>query len=817
MKKSQIVIAFLCLGLFSACGGGGSNSATASKEPGPAVLQSIQITPGAPSIAAGLSQQFIATGNYSDNTSKNLTNSASWSSSNTAIAIISSVSAATGKTPGSATITAALSGVSGSVTLAVTAPTLVSLAVSPANPSVPLGTTVQFSVTGTFTDGSTQNLTPSVQWTSANPSVAGINVNGTQGLAMGMALGGSSITATSGSISSSATLTVTDAILSSLAVSPQTASIAQGTTVQFAATGTFTNGSTQNLTRSVQWVSANTSVAGINVNGAPGLAKANAPGTSTITAISGSISSSAVLTVTNATLTSIAVTPVTASFPLGTLQQFTATGAFSDGTTQDVTGSATWSSSNTSVASITVSGLLTARNLGTVTITAASGSINGATSASVNAADLASIAILPGNVTIAATTSQQLSAIGTFNDGSTRELTSQAVWTTSSAPVAKVSSSGLARGLSPGIATITATLGPVSASVTLDVTNAQVVSISVTPALSIIAPATKLSLAATGAFSDASTQVITRDVTWASDNVAVATVGPSGTIAALAPGTANIHATINGITAAASVNVSSVTLTSIGVSPATATLAPASTLSYVAKGTFSDGSTQIITNAVTWSSSDSNVASVSTSQATGQSPGTATITAQQDSISGSADLVVESSPLIAMQITPASATVAQQTAAQFRAIGTFADDSTQDLTGSVSWTSCPPSVATVSEAVGTKGLAAGLTPGTATITALFAGQVGTASLSVTDATLTSLTIAPNAASIPMGSYQQFTAAGNFSDGTTQNLTAQVTWTSSNVNVATITGSGVANTAAPGTTTISASINGVSGSTVLAVY
>jgi hypothetical protein len=170
-----------------------------------------------------------------------------------------------------------------------------------------------------------------------------------------------------------------------------------------------------------------------------------------------------------------------------------------------------------------------------------------------------------------------------------------------------------------------------------------------------------------------------------------------------------------------------------------------------------------------------------------------------------------------MQITPASATVAQQTAAQFRAIGTFADGSTQDLTGSVSWTSSPLSVATVSEAVGTKGLAAGLAPGTATITALFAGQVGTASLSVTDATLTSLTIAPNAASIPMGSYQQFTAAGNFSDGTTQNLTAQVTWTSSNVNVATITGSGVANTAAPGTTTISASINGVSGSTVLAVY
>ncbi|MFZ3262550.1 MAG: Ig-like domain-containing protein [Terriglobales bacterium] len=817
MNKFQIGITFLCLGLLTACGGG-SSSAPTGKQPGPAVLQSIQITPGAPSIAAGISQQFIATATYSDNTNKNLTGSAAWSSSNTSIANISNVGAATGKEPGSTTITATVSGVSGSVTLAVTAPALVSLAVTPTSSSVPVGTTVQFGATGTFTDGSTQNLTTSVLWMSASASVAAVNVNGTQGLAMGMAVGSSSISAASGSVSASAMLTITNAVLNSLALSPQTASIAQGTTVQFAATGIFTDGSMQNLTSSVQWSSANTAIAGINWNGAPGLAKANGAGTSTISATAGSVSASAVLTVTNASLTSIAVTPVTASFPLGTLQQFTAMGAFSDGTTQDITGTTAWSSSNTGVASITVSGLFTARNLGTVTITAASGSINGSTSASVNAADLASIAILPGNITVAATTSQQFAAIGTFNDGSTRNLTSQAVWTTSSAPVAKVgNSSGLVRALSPGIATISATLGSAGASVAVEVTNAQVVSISITPAGSTIAPATTLSLTATGAFSDSSTQVISRDVTWASDNIAVATVGPSGMIAAVASGTANIQASINGVTAAVPVNVSSVTLTSIALNPATATLAPASTLSYAASGTFSDGSSQIITNAVTWSSSAPNVANAGYGQATAQSPGTAVITAQQGSISGSSNLVVESSPLISMQITPASATVAQQTMAQFRATGTFADGSTQDLTSSVSWTSSPLSVATVSDAVGTKGLAAGLAPGTATITALFAGEVGTASLSVTGATLTSLTLAPNAASIPVGTYQQFTATGNFSDGTTQNLTTLAAWASSSVNVATITGSGLANAAAAGTTTLTASINGLTENTVLTVY
>ena len=816
MNKFYILAGLFCLGVMAGCGGSANSAPTAG---GAAALQSIQITPGSSSIAAGLGQQFNATGTYSDHTSKDLTSSATWSSSNTSAVTIAGSGIATSKGPGSATITAIFSGVSGSATLTVTAPTLVSLAISPGSGSVPLGATLQFAATGTFTDGSTQDMTASAQWASTNSAVAGINMNGTPALAKGIALGTSTITATVGSISRGATLTVASAALNSIAVTPMTASIAQGTTIQFAATGTFTDGSMQNLTTSVQWASANASAATINVNGARGLAMGIAPGVATNTATSGAVSSSATLTITNATLNSIAVSPASASLPLGTLQQFTATGTFSDATTQDITGTVTWSSSNTNVVSITVSGLATARNLGTVTIKAVSGSVNGTASASVNAADLASITILPGNVTIAASTSQQLSAIGTFNDGGTRDLTTQATWTSSDAGIAKLGgASGLIKGMSPGSVIISATLGSVSASITLNVTNATIVSISVTPVNRTIAPGTKLSFVATGSFSDSSTQIITRDVTWASDNVAVATARPVGIVTAVAPGSTNISATFNSVTAAVPLNVSSATLTSITVNPNATVLAPASTVGYSAIGTFSDGSTQSVTNVVTWSSSAPTVASITNGGlATGQSPGTATITAQVGAVNGTAALVVESSPLISVQVTPASATAAQQTAAQFRAIGTFADGSTQDLTGSASWTSSPVSVATVSDAVGSKGLASGVAPGTATITALFAGQVGTASFSVTSATLTLITVTPSSPSIPLGNSQQFTATGNFSDGTTQNLTSQVTWTSSSVNVATVGGSGLANTAGAGTTTITASMNGVSGATTLTVY
>jgi trimeric autotransporter adhesin len=378
MKKLQISSALVFVAVIAVvmagCGGGGSSS---SKAPVPAVLQSIQITPGAASIASGVAQQFKATGLYSDNSSKDLTNSATWSSSNTGTASISSAGMAVAKAQGSATITASYSGVTGSTTLTVNAAALAALLVTPASASLPIGTTVQLSANGTFTDGSTKDMTASVQWTSANPSAVVINANSTSGLAMAMALGAATVTAASGNISSSASVTATSAIVQSIAITPLTISIAQGTTTQFTAIGTFSDGSTQNITGAVQWSSGNLAVAGINVNGAPGLALGVAAGNTAITATSGGVFSNATVTVTNATATSIAVTPASPSVPLGTLQQFTATGTFSDGTTQDITGTVTWSSSKTNIASITVSGLVTARNLGTTTITAASGSVNG--------------------------------------------------------------------------------------------------------------------------------------------------------------------------------------------------------------------------------------------------------------------------------------------------------------------------------------------------------------------------------------------------------------------------------------------------------
>jgi trimeric autotransporter adhesin len=168
---------------------------------------------------------------------------------------------------------------------------LVSIAVTPTNPSIPKGAAQQFTATGTYSDGSTQNLTNTAAWSSSNASVATIN---STGLATGVGNGNSTIQAASGSVTGSTTLTVTAAVLSSIAVTPANPSIRKGMTQHFRAAGSYSDGSTQNLTRSVVWSSSNTSVATISNTG---LASGVGPGSSTIQAVSGSVAGSTTLTV----------------------------------------------------------------------------------------------------------------------------------------------------------------------------------------------------------------------------------------------------------------------------------------------------------------------------------------------------------------------------------------------------------------------------------------------------------------------------------------------------------------------------------------
>jgi Flp pilus assembly secretin CpaC len=260
--------------------------------------------------------------------------------------------------------------VSPAVPLTITSATLKSVAVTPGTTSVAPSGTRQFTAIGTFSDGTTQDITSTVSWSSSNTAVAAIGSQ--NGVALGQGAGTTEITATLGSVASpAATLTGTSAILQSIAVTPTTASIARNGTVQLFATGTFSDGTKQNVTSSATWTSSKTGVASVGA----GLVRGLAAGSTQITAALGSATSPVVpVTVTSATLKSIAVTPSSLAIAAGTALQFAATGTYSDGSVQNVTSAVAWDSSKTSVATIGASsGLATGVAAGTTSITATQG------------------------------------------------------------------------------------------------------------------------------------------------------------------------------------------------------------------------------------------------------------------------------------------------------------------------------------------------------------------------------------------------------------------------------------------------------------
>jgi hypothetical protein len=341
--------------------------------------------------------------------------------------------------------------------------TLKSLVVSPASAVVALGGSKQFTVTGVFSDFSHQDMTNQVTWNSTQAAIAAVS---SSGMALSKQAGATTVTAVSGTVTGSAALTVSSAALVSIAVSPSNATVPKGETQQFAATGTYSDASTQDLTASAVWTTSAPSVATASSAGATA---AQATGTATITATSGSISGNATLTVSPAVLLSIAVTPSNPTVPKGKTQQLVATGTYSDGSTQNLTGSVLWAVAPGGIAAVSGTGMATAQSLGTATVTAASGSIVGADALTVSAPVLVSIAVAPANSSIGLGGTQQMTATGTLSDASTQDLTSSATWASGSPTVASISSTGLAEADSLGTAVISATSGSVSGSGTLTV------------------------------------------------------------------------------------------------------------------------------------------------------------------------------------------------------------------------------------------------------------------------------------------------------------------------------------------------------------
>jgi uncharacterized protein YjdB len=556
-----------------------------------------------------------------------------WSSSNQAVATVSTSGLVTAVAPGTSTITAASEGKTSTSIVTVAQGAVAKVVVSPNPVTMMAGQSAQLALSARDASGNVL-AGKSAVWSSSNTAVATVASDGT---VKAITAGSATITATVDGVSGTTALTVSNIPVGSVTLTPTTATVSTGSSTTLTVTVRDANGAVV-TDRVVAWTTSNPLIATVSQSG---VVTGIAPGTATITATSETKSANATITVTLVPVGRVQVAPSSVSIAAGQGSTLTATVTDANGivvTNRPVT----WNTSDARVATVSQTGVVTGVAVGTATISATSGAVAGTAAITVTAAPVQSVSVNPGTLSL---TQGQTGTLGASVVDATGGAVSNpsVAWSSRNPAVASVDpNTGVVTAVAVGSTTIDASSGGKTGSATVTVTAPPIVSIAISPSSSNVTAGQVVNLTAT--VQDANGNVVTSNtVTWTSDDVQVASPSSTGKTTADATtakaGTATITASVGGVTGTATITVDPGAVATVIVTAPSKNLKPGSTMQLTAAALDNKGNT-IPNQSFLWFSSNTGVATVSGSGVvTGKRNGNVTITATTSLIGGKSGTV----------------------------------------------------------------------------------------------------------------------------------------------------------------------------------
>lgn len=686
---------------------------------------------------------------------------------------------------------------------------LSTLSADPSSFSIEVGKSVSVSLTAAFTDGARKDVTNEATWTqSSNLSRSGNSFTATD-------QGSAWIRATYGekSVTIDGTATPKPVNLLSVEIDPTYFNALVGESRIFSVTASLSDGTRKDVTRDCEW-----NVSGSAQEVSKGYYKMTDVGdilveaTYTFNGTSMTARSRGNVTKPSGTVSGVSIDPKTATVMVGDAVSFTGTVRYTDGTT-DAAGTFTVNPA-TVLSGADGSYVAIAEGSATVTYSYAGYSASAAVSVTKNGGGagggtLQQIALNNTQLTLYTGRQGSLTAVAKYSDGSAKDVTGTASWSSSNESVATVDAYGRVTAIKAGSAMITATVSGLSGSCAITVEDELVLKgISLTPAsLSATEGDGPKSISAKGYYSDGTSKDLTFLGTWSSSNPSVATVS-GGVVTFGASGTANITCAYQDVTATAPVTVSKrqQITTKITLNTTSASLTVGETLQL-------DGmvyceyptATYSAKTVCDWSSSNSSVATVSRGLVTAKGAGTATITASNNGVQAQCVITVQAAMVTRVDLEPSSDfSMEAGTDRQMYCYAVTSDGKRTDVTASANWTSTRTNVATVTSGI-VSAKSVSETSST-TVTATYNGKSKSITVTVTppaSAKPKSLAISPASVSLAVGETRSYSATVTYQNNSTSTVTSATTFSTENSGVAYFNGTTLMAKAA-GTTKVNAS-------------
>ena len=448
-----------------------------------------------------------------------------------------------------------------------------------------------------------------IRWSSSDDSVAMVD----EGTVTAHKVGQATIKATCGNKEASCVVNVLPIVVEEISFNKTSVSLKAGETVTLTATVKPDDATDKTVT----WSTSDASVATVN----DGVVTAKKVGTATITAKAGDKSATCEITVVATPVTSVTLNKTSASVKAGETVTLTATVKPDDATDKTVT----WSTSDATVATVS-NGVVTAKKVGTATITAKAGDKSATCEITVVATPVTAVTLNKTYVSLKAGETVTLTATVKPDDATDKTVT----WGSSDESVAKVEN-GIVTAIGKGLSTITAKAGDTSATCMVTV-SVPVENVTLNKTELVLQKGQEEVLVALVSPDDATDKTIN----WSSSNVSVVRVDQNGAVAAEGAGTAVITASAGTKSATCTITVT-IPVESISLNMTKRTIKVNETVLLKAEINPSDATTK----SIQWSSSDVSIVSVgSNGMVKGLKEGVATITASADGKSTSCTITV---------------------------------------------------------------------------------------------------------------------------------------------------------------------------------